>query len=201
MSPIYLDYNATTPVAPEVVEAMLPYLQEHFGNPSSTHAYGAAARKAIENARGAVADLLNAPAEALVFTASGTESNNLAIEGVARGTRGGRNHLITSEVEHPAVAEVFRWLAGQGFRTHILPVDEQGLVRPEDLERQIRPDTLLVSVMHANNEVGTVQPIAELAKIAHPPRRAHAHRRRPIRREDPGGRGRARGGPPHRGGA
>ena len=167
MPPIYLDYNATTPIAPEVIEAMLPYLREHFGNPSSAHPYGAAAREAVEGARRAVADLLNADPNALVFTGSGTESNNLAIEGVARASRGGRNHLIASAIEHPAVAEVFRWLAGQGFHTSVVPVDEHGRVSPEDLEREIGPQTLLVSVMHANNEVGTIQPVAELAAIAH----------------------------------
>lgn len=172
MRPIYLDYNATTPVAPEAVEAMLPYLREHFGNPSSAHAYGTAARAAVEAARRAVAGLLGADAHSILFTSSGTESNNLAIDGVARAARGqaphaGRNHLVVSAVEHPAVAEVCRWLAGQGFRVSTLPVDGHGRVSPEDLEREIGPDTLLVSVMHANNEVGTIQPVAELAAIAH----------------------------------
>lgn len=166
MRPVYLDYNATTPVAPEVVEAMLPYLREHFGNPSSAHPYGDAAREAVEDARRAVGSLLNADSDAIVFTASGTESNNLAIEGVARASQGERRHIITSAVEHPAVAEVFRWLGGQGFRVTTLPVDEYGRVRAEDLEGEIGPGTLLVSVMHANNEVGTIQPIAELAGIA-----------------------------------
>ncbi|HET9985886.1 MAG TPA: cysteine desulfurase family protein [Longimicrobiales bacterium] len=167
MRPIYLDYNATTPVAPEAVEAMLPYLREHFGNPSSAHGYGAAARDAVAAARRAVADLLGADPGAILFTSSGTESNNLAIEGLARASRDGRNHLVTSAIEHPAVVEVFRWLATLGMRVSTLPVDEHGRVRPEDLEREIGPDTLLVSVMHANNEVGTIQPIAELAAIAH----------------------------------
>lgn len=165
--PIYLDYNATTPVAPKVVEAMLPYLRRHFGNPSSAHASGTPAREAVEDARGAVADLIGAGADSIVFTASGTESNNLAIEGVARASTDGRTHLITSAVEHPAVKKVFQWLAGQGFRTTTLPVDGSGRVRPDELERAIGPGTLLVSVMHANNEVGTIQPIAELARIAH----------------------------------
>lgn len=167
MRPIYLDYNATTPVAPEVVDAMLPFLREHFGNPSSAHPYGAAAAEAVEDARRALADLLNASPEGLVFTGCGTESNNLAIEGLARASQGARTHLITSAVEHPAVTEVFGWLAGQGFRISTLPVDEHGRVRPEDLEREIGPETLLVSVMHANNEVGSIQPIAELGGIAH----------------------------------
>ena len=167
MHPIYLDYNATTPVAPEAVEAMLPYLREHFGNPSSAHPFGMAARAAVENARQAVGGLLNAGAGAILFTGGGTESNNLAIEGVARAGRSDRRHLVTSAVEHPSVLEVFGWLASQGFRVSTLPVNEHGMVRPEDLEREIGPETLLVSVMHANNEVGTIQPIAELAGIAH----------------------------------
>ena len=167
MRPIYLDYNATTPVAPEVVDAMLPYLREHFGNPSSAHTYGSAARRAVEEARTAVARLLNADAGAIIFTGGGTESNNLAIQGLARADETGRRHLITSAVEHPAVLEVFRWLESQGFRVSLLPVDGAGRVDPEDLEREIGPETLLVSVMHANNEVGTIQPIAELAEIAH----------------------------------
>jgi cysteine desulfurase len=165
--PIYLDYNATTPVAPEVLEAMLPYLREHFGNPSSAHAYGVAPQEAIARGRGAVADLLQADSGAIVFTSGGTESNNLAIEGVVRAGDGRRNHLITSSVEHPAVLEVFQSLKSRGYRVSILPVDEHGRVRPLDLEREIEPQTLLVSVMHANNEVGTIQPIRELAEIAH----------------------------------
>jgi cysteine desulfurase len=167
MRPIYLDYNATTPVAPEVVDAMLPYLREHFGNPSSAHSYGAAARDAVERSRQGIATALNASAEGILFTSGGTESNNLAIEGVVRASVDGRRHVITSSVEHPAVLEVVRWLEQQGVRVSLLPVDEHGRVRLDDLERAIGPDTLLVSVMHANNEVGTLQPIAELAAIAH----------------------------------
>ena len=166
MRPIYLDYNATTPVAPEAVEAMLPYLREHFGNPSSAHAFGRVARAAVESARQAVGDLLNAEPAAILFTGGGTESNNLAIEGVVRAGPGERRHLITSAVEHPSVHEVFGWLASQGYRVSTLPVNEHGMVSPEELEREIGPETLLVSVMHANNEVGTIQPVAELARIA-----------------------------------
>jgi cysteine desulfurase len=170
MQPIYLDYNATTPVAPEVVDAMLPYLREHFGNASSAHVYGSRAHDAIERARQVMGEVLNTDADSIVFTAGGTESNNLAIEGVWRAHRadgGLRNHIVISVVEHPAVLEVARWLERQGVRVSILPVDAQGQVSGADLEREIRPDTLLVSVMHANNEVGTLQPIAQLAAIAH----------------------------------
>jgi cysteine desulfurase len=154
-------------VAPEAIEAMLPFLGQQFGNPSSTHMYGAAAHDAIETSRSALADLLGAEPAAIVFTSGGTESNNLAIEGVVRAHRQRGNHIITSAIEHPSVSEVFQWLASQGVRTTILPVDAYGRVQPEDLEREIGPDTLLVSVMHANNEVGSIQPIAELADICH----------------------------------
>jgi cysteine desulfurase len=170
MQPIYLDYNATTPVAPEVVDAMLPYLREHFGNASSTHAYGSAAHDAMERARRAVGGVINAEPSGIIFTANGTESNNLAIEGVLRADRangGTRNHIIISAVEHPAVVEVAQWLERQGARISILAVDSHGRVDPSDLEREIGRETLLVSVMYANNEVGTLQPIEELSTIAH----------------------------------
>ena len=165
--PIYLDYNATTPMASEVVEAVQPYLREHFGNPSSAHVYGAPGRRAIQTAREAIAALLGAAPDEILFTSGGTESNNLAIKGVvrAKGARG--DHVITSAIEHPAVAEVCRWLVEQGFRVTVLPVDAHARVRPADLEAAIDPDTVLVSIMHANNEVGTMQPISELSEIAH----------------------------------
>ncbi len=172
MKPIYLDYNATTPIAREVAEAMVPYLFEHFGNPSSSHPYGVTTKRATEAARAQVAALLGCQSDEVVFTSGGTESNNYAIRGVVMAhcdqTRRGRaGHIITSAVEHPAVIEVCHWLETQGFRLTVLPVDRHGLVDPADLEQAITPDTLLVTVMHANNEVGTVQPIAELAQIAH----------------------------------
>jgi len=167
MDPIYLDYNATTPIAREVAAAMAPYLYEHFGNPSSSHHYGVAAKRAVEGARAQVAAVLGGQPAEIVFTSGGTESNNYAIRGVATAYRQRGNHVVTSAVEHPAVIEVCRWLETQGFRVTVLPVDEYGLVDPADLERAITPDTLLVTVMHANNEVGTIQPIAELAEIAH----------------------------------
>jgi cysteine desulfurase NifS len=166
-NPIYLDYNATTPIAREVAEAMTPYLYEHFGNPSSNHPYGIAAKRAVETARAQVATLLGCQPAEVIFTSGGTESNNSAIKGIALGDRRRGNHIITSAVEHPAVTEVNIWLETQGLRITVLPVDEYGLVDPADLERTITPDTVLVTVMHANNEVGTIQPIAELAEIAH----------------------------------
>ena len=172
MKPIYLDYNATTPIAREVAEAMVPYLFEHFGNPSSSHPYGVTTKRATEAARAQVAALLGCQSDEVVFTSGGTESNNYAIKGAVMAhcdqtRRGGAGHIITSAVEHPAVIEVCHWLETQGFRLTVLPVDRHGLVDPADLEQAITPDTLLVTVMHATNEVGTVQPIAELAQIAH----------------------------------
>ena len=167
MKPIYLDYNATTPIAPEVAEAMVPYLYEQFGNPSSSHPYGVTTKRAVEVARAQVAELLGCQSTEVIFTSGGTESNNLAIKGVALADLEQKGHIITSAVEHPAVVEVCNWLETQGFRITVLPVDKYGLVNPVDLERAITPDTLLVTLLHANNEVGTVQPIAELAEIAH----------------------------------
>ena len=167
MEPIYLDYNATTPIAREVAEAMAPFLNEHFGNPSSSHPYGVFAKRAVESARAQVATLLGCKAAEVAFTSGGTESDNYAIMGVAFARRKQGNHIITSAVEHPAVMEVCRWLETQDFRVTVLPVDEYGHVDPADLERAISPDTVLVTVVHANNEVGTIEPIAELARIAH----------------------------------
>lgn len=167
MKPIYLDDNATTPIAREVAEAMAPYLYEHFGNPSSSHPYGVVAKRAVEEARAQVAAFLGCGATEVAFTSGGTESNNYAIKGAAFALRRSGNHIITSAVEHPAVVEVCRWLEHQGFRVTVLPVDEYGFVDPAELERAVTPDTILVTVMHANNEVGTIEPIAELARIAH----------------------------------
>ena len=167
MQPIYLDYNATTPIAREVTETMTPFLFEHFGNPSSSHPYGVIAKRAVETARAQVAALLGCRAVEIAFTSGGTESNNYAIKGAVIARKGAGNHIITSAVEHPAVIEVCRWLETQGFHLTILPVDAFGMVDPADLERAITPQTTLVSVMHANNEVGTIQPIPLLAEIAH----------------------------------
>ncbi len=165
--PIYLDYNATTPHAPEVIADMRPYLEDHFGNPSSSHAYGRAAREAVETARARVAALMGATTDEIIFTSGGTESNNYAIKGAAFARRERGTHLITSAIEHPAVLEVCAWLERSGFDITRLPVDETGRVNPDDLRQAITSRTVLVSVMHANNEVGTIQPIRELADITH----------------------------------
>jgi cysteine desulfurase NifS/selenium donor protein len=164
--PVYLDYNATTPIDPAVAAAMLPYLYDHFGNPSSAHAFGSAARRAVEDARARVAALLGCRSEEVVFTSGGTESNNTVIRGVAASLRERGRHLVTSAIEHPAILEPCAALEAEGYRVTYLPVDGAGRVDPDDLRRAISGETILVSVMHANNEVGTVQPIAELASIA-----------------------------------
>ena len=166
MKPIYLDYNATTPIDPEVAEAMRPYLVEHFGNPSSSHWYGMQTKKAVDEARRQVADLLHCSPEEVVFTSGGSESNNYAIKGTAFANREKGNHIITSAIEHPAVLQVCKYLAEKGFQITYLPVDEFCLVNPRELQKSITPHTILITIMHANNEVGTIQPIAEIANIA-----------------------------------
>jgi cysteine desulfurase len=166
MKPIYLDYNATTPIDPEVAEAMRPYLFEYFGNPSSSHWYGIQTKKAVDEARRQVADLLHCNPEEVVFTSGGSESNNYAIKGTAFANREKGNHIITSTIEHPAVLKVCKYLAEKGFQITYLPVDEFCLVKPRELQKSIRPQTILITIMHANNEVGTIQPIAEIANIA-----------------------------------
>jgi len=167
MDGIYLDYNATTPIDPAVAEAMLPYVHGLFGNPSSGHSFGIAAREGVDHARQQVAGMLGCSEDDLIFTSGGTEANNHAIKGVAGAYRQRGNHIITSAVEHPAVTEVCRYLEGHGIRTTYLPVDEFGMVDPRQVEETITPETVLVTIMHANNEVGTIQPIAEIADIAH----------------------------------
>jgi cysteine desulfurase len=164
--PIYLDYNATTPIAPEVAAAMRPYLDGFFGNPSSRHRFGVEARRAVERARGQVAALIGAEPDEIVFTSGGSESNNTAILGSARALRDRGRHIVTSQVEHPAVSEVCRFLEGEGWTVTWLQVDETGRVDPAALERALTPETVLVTIMHANNEVGTIQPIAEIGRIA-----------------------------------
>lgn len=167
VQPIYLDYNATTPIDARVADAMLPYLYDHFGNPSSSHSYGIAAKKGVEQARRQVAEMLGCSAEEIIFTSGGSESNNLAIKGTAFSQRGKGNHIITTTVEHPAVLEVCAYLEKQGFKVSYVPVDENGRVDVDELEKTITPETILISVMHANNEVGTIQPIRQIAEIAH----------------------------------
>jgi cysteine desulfurase len=165
--PVYLDYNATTPVAPEVLEAMLPWLRDGFGNPSSTHPWGRRAAAAVARARAQVAALIGAAPGEIVFTGCATESNNLALLGVAEALAGtGRRHLVVSAVEHPAVLAPARELARRGWALTVLPVDEFGRVSTDTFAGALRPDTGLASIMHANNEVGTLQPIAELARLA-----------------------------------
>jgi cysteine desulfurase len=166
IKPIYLDYNGTTPHAPEVMEAMRPFLETEFGNPSSSHWYAIAPKKAVEKARSQVASLLNCEPRELFFTSGGTESNNHAIRGTARAFRHKGNHIVTSSFEHPAVLEVCKYLESDGFETTYLPVSSDGLVDPSAVAGAIRPTTILITIMHANNEVGTIQPIAEIARIA-----------------------------------
>jgi cysteine desulfurase len=164
---IYLDHNATTPVAPVALEAMRPYLEQHFGNPSSAHDAGATAAAAVARARAEVAALLGGEPGGVIFTGSGSEADNLAITGVALTWLGERDHIVTSAVEHPAVRATCRYLQRRlGFRLTVVPVDSHGVVDPDDVRRAIEPRTALVSVMHANNEVGTLQPIAAIAAVA-----------------------------------
>ena len=163
--PVYLDYNATTPVAPEVAEAILPFLHEQFGNPSSSHIYGQRAMQAVAEARGQVAALLGALPEEIVFTGSATEANNLALFGVARALSGKKRHLVTSAIEHPAVQQPLRRLREDGWELTVVPVDGDGRVDPDAVRRALRSDTALVSVMHANNEIGSIQPVAEISAL------------------------------------
>ena len=163
---IYLDYNATTPVDREVVLAIEPYLDKYFGNPSSAHSFGTESKAAVENARRQVAELINCRPEEVIFTSGGTESNNYAIKGYAFANEHRGRHIITSVIEHPAVIEVCRYLEKKGFQVSYLSVDEFGLVNPEQVEQAITPQTILISIMHANNEIGTIQPIKEIAEIA-----------------------------------
>lgn len=166
--PIYLDYNATTPVAPEVLDAMLPWLREQFGNPSSAHAYGRRAAQAVATARCQVADLIGAKSHEIVFTGCATESNNLALLGTARAVienGSPKRHIVISAVEHPAVMAPAMQLRAQGWEVTVLPVDAMGRVSADQVANTLRDDTALVSIMHANNEVGTVQPIPEIAAL------------------------------------
>ena len=167
MRQIYLDYNATTPIAPGVVEVMTPFLKGHYGNPSSAHSFGRAAKEAIEDARAKIAILLACDQNEVVFTSGGTESNNLAIKGVMFKSQPENAHLIISAIEHPAVTEPARFLERLGYQITVVPCDENGVVQPEEVGKAIQSNTRLVSIMHANNEIGTIQPIRQIAEICH----------------------------------
>jgi cysteine desulfurase len=164
MNPIYLDYNASTPIAPQVLQELLPYLKEKFGNPSSSHPYGVALKAGIEQARDRLAALLGCGASEIIFTSGATESNNMVIKGIAKAAGKGK-HFITSSIEHPAVLEPCRNLERFGYTVTYLPVDRYGMVDPIDLEKAITPNTALATIMHSNNEVGTIQDISALVKI------------------------------------
>ena len=166
MKRIYMDHSATTPVAPEVLEAMLPYFKERFGNASSLHGYGLEAKEALEESREKVARLLGAEQDEIIFTSGGTESDNLALKGIARRNKEKGKHIITSCVEHPAILETCRNLQKEGFEVTYLPVTSDGMVDLAALESAIRPDTILISIMHANNEIGTIQPLEEISRMA-----------------------------------
>jgi len=166
MRRIYLDHAATTPTHPEVLKAMLPYFTDAFGNPSSIYSYGQEARGAIEEARTKVAELIGARSEEIIFTGGGTEADNFALNGIIYANEHKGNHIITIPIEHHAVMEACKFLQRRGFRITYLPVDEYGLVDPQDVKKAITDKTILISVMHANNEVGTVEPIGEIGKIA-----------------------------------
>jgi len=161
---VYLDHNASTPVHPEVVAEMVPYFGEVFGNPSSVHGFGRAAREAVDVARDRVAAFLRARPDEIVFTSGGTESDNFGVKGLAWAR--GRGHLITSKVEHHAVLRTCQALEAQGFSVSYLPVDETGMIDPDDVRRALRPDTIAISIMHANSEVGTIQPVRAIGAIA-----------------------------------
>lgn len=167
MKRIYLDYAATTPMRSEVLEEMQPYLTEAFGNPSSIYSYGHEAKTGMDKARTAVARLLAAREEEIVFTGGGTEADNFAIKGVGFANRSKGNHIITSSIEHHAVLETCQFMETQGFTVTYLPVNEYGMLNPDDVKKAITPETILITIMHANNEIGTIQPISEIGKIAH----------------------------------
>jgi len=165
MKTVYLDHCATTPVHPDVLAAMLPFLRDSFGNPSSAHTLGKKAREAVEEARGKVAALIGANASEIVFTSGGTEADNLAIQGIARVRKDRGNHIVTSAIEHHAVLRACEYLARNGFTVTYLPVDHHGVVNPEAVNKALTDKTILVTIMHSNNEVGTIEPIGEIGRI------------------------------------
>jgi len=164
---IYLDYAATTPLDKRVLKAMMPYFGEDFGNSMSLHSFGQRAKIALENSRKIVADSINAKLSEIIFTASATESNNFALKGIAFANRGKGNHIIISSIEHPCIIETAGWLEKQGFKITKIKVDKYGLVKPKDLWQAITEKTILVSIIHASNEIGTIQPIAKIGEICH----------------------------------
>lgn len=163
---VYLDYAATTPMKPEVLEAMLPHFQVQYGNPSSIHQFGRESKAVVEQARENIAKTINGDAHEIFFTAGGTEADNWAIKGVASALKSKGKHIITSQIEHHAVLHTCEYLEKEGFEVTYLPVDEYGQIRLEDLKNAIRPDTILITIMFANNEIGTIQPIKEIGEIA-----------------------------------
>lgn len=165
MRQIYLDHNATTPVLPEVLEVMLRYYREDFGNPSSVHRYGRRTRVVVDDARDCIAEMLGAPAAAIFFSSGGTEANNTIIKGVAAALHGQGRHLVTSQIEHPAVLDTCAYLAQQGYTVTYVPVDAHGVVHPEAVQEALTDETILVSIMYANNETGVIQPIADIARL------------------------------------
>lgn len=165
MKRIYLDHAATTPVAQEVIEVMEPYFSEKYGNASSLHSFGLEARDAVEKSRRTIAKFVGARPDEIIFTSGGTESNNLALKGIAFANKKKGNHIVTCQIEHPAIRKPCEWLEKHGFKVTFLDVDKNGLVNPEDVEKAITKDTILVSIMTANNEIGTIEPIAEIGKI------------------------------------
>ena len=162
---IYLDYAATTPIDPRALKAMLPFLKEKFGNTMSLHSFGQEAKEALEESREIIADFIGAKPNEIIFTSSATESNNLALKGIAFANKERGNHIIISSIEHPCVMESAKWLESQGFEITRLKVDKYGLIEPRDVKKAIKKGTILVSVMHANNEIGTIEPIEEIGRI------------------------------------
>lgn len=168
MKKIYLDYAATTPIDKRVVKTMLPFLSEKFGNTMSLHSFGQEAKLALEQSRGIVANFISAKPNEIIFTSSATESNNQVLKGISLGNKvGGKNHIIISSIEHPCIVESAKWLEKNGWQITKIPVDKYGLINPEDVKKAITDKTILVSIIHASNEIGTIQPIAEIGKICH----------------------------------
>ena len=163
---VYLDHSAITPVRAEVLAAMLPYFADKFGNPSSIHSWGREARVAVDAAHEQIASAIGANPQEIIFTSGGTEADNLAIRGVAQSLKDKGNHLITSQIEHHAVLNTFQDLAKQGFKVTYVPCDEYGMIDPDDVRKAITDETILISIMHGQNEVGTIQPVEEIGKIA-----------------------------------